>query len=93
MHIHKTKEHIHSLDLQWEANEREQIERDILSLRNDQIGALSKILVDFRDDDILDIVNDIKQNGINSGHLPILLEEAASKEQVRWWVHYFKSSK
>ncbi len=91
MFIHKTAEHISSPDLIWTRNERNKLEKDILSLRDDQIGALAKILVGFRDEDISEIVRDIRGNGAESGHLSILLEEADSKEQVYWWVNYFES--
>ena len=91
MFIHKTAEHISSSDLIWTKDERNKLEKDILSLRDDQVGALAKILVGFRDEDILDIVRDIRENGVESGHLSILLEEADSKEQAYWWVGYFKS--
>ena len=77
-------------ELQWESVERTEIEERILYLRNDQIGALAKIILGFNDKDIPSVVQDIQENGIRSGHLPIILEEAESKEKLKWWVDYFE---
>ena len=90
MHIYRTKEHLKRPDLEWDNEERTQLERDILSLSDSQIGALVHILIGISEKDIPDVVRDIKQNGTESGHLPILLEETESKEKIRWWAHYFK---
>jgi len=74
----------------WKKKERTEIESRALNLRNDQIGALAKILLGFNDKDIKSVVDDIRKNGKKSGHLPILLEESESKEKVAWWLNYFE---
>jgi len=80
-------------ELQWTPKERRQLEKRILSLRNDQIAALLNLVgLGFSKKDIDHIVSDIRNFGSKSGHLPILTDEADSKENLLWWVNYFEEA-
>lgn len=75
----------------WGEGEREKVEARILALRDDQIGALLNLVgLGFSKNDIEDVVAEIKEHGSQSGHLPILMEEPSSKEDLLWWVMYFE---
>lgn len=89
----KKRESVQRPKLEWGDQERKDIEKRILALSSVAIGALAKILIDFKDEDITDVVRDIKEHGIESGHLPIIIEEAESKEKVVWWIKYFEQDK
>lgn len=78
-------------DLQWSSEEKEQLERRIVALREDQIGALIELVgLGFRKEDLAHIVEDIRADGLRSGHLEIVLAEALSKEELLRWVAYFE---
>lgn len=67
------------------------IEKDIFSLSYDQLVALPFLVgVIFNKSDIEEVVNDIKDNGLDSVHLSIILSEAKSKDDVIWWIDFFK---
>ena len=89
--VHKGKK-ITSPRIIWDQKERKMLEGRILKLRDDQLGALAKICGGFADKDIPAVVKDIREFAAHSGHLPIILEEAESKENILWWVGYFEHS-
>lgn len=78
---------VYSLD--WTDEERKELEERILNLKDDQLGALACLMVGFSEEDVEDVVKDIKENKQGSGHLCILTDEAESKEKLLWWVDYF----
>jgi hypothetical protein len=78
-------------ELQWEKREEKELARRILGLREDQIAALLNLAgLNFALSDIEDVVRDIVRNKVRSGHLPILIYEARSKELLLWWIGYFE---
>jgi predicted methyltransferase MtxX (methanogen marker protein 4) len=75
----------------WNKEEKKKTEEQILALRDDQIGALLNLVgLNFSKNDIENVVAEIKEHGSQSGHLPILMEEATSKENLLWWIAYFE---
>ena len=73
------------------SNALEGVATRILRLRNEQIGALLNLAgLDFNTQDINDVVVEIRTNGLKSGHLPILLSEAKSKDALLWWISFFE---
>ena len=77
--------------LQWSEKELEDLSNRILRLREDQIAALLNLSgLNFLTSDIEAVVADIIENGRQSGHLPILLNEAHSKDTLLWWLEYFE---
>ena len=83
-----TKRH----ELVWTKKEEKDIADRICNLKNDQLGALLNILLGFNEKDIPEIVKEIKEQKLNSGHLSILLEEADTKEKIKWWISYFEKA-
>jgi hypothetical protein len=79
-------------ELIWSEKEEKEISERICNLKNDQLGALLNILLGFNEKDIPEIVVEIKEQKMNSGHLSILLEEADSKEKIEWWISYFEKA-
>lgn len=78
-------------ELEWDENERKEVEKRILNLRDDQLAALLNLVgLGFSLNDIEEVVEEIKTNKHESGHLPILIEEAESKEVLLWWVEFFE---
>jgi len=90
INITRSYSHLDRGELVWGKKEQEGLELRILDLRDDQIGALAALLVGFGKEDIEDVVKDIRQNGRESGHLPILIFEPKSKEDLLWWLDYFE---
>jgi len=80
-----------SEELDWSEREQLELESRILKLRDDQIAALLYIVgLNFSRNDIEEVVVDIRKNEHKSGHLPILIFEANSKENLLWWLDYFE---
>lgn len=78
-------------ELQWSEKEKVELEKRILNLRKDQLGALLNLVgLNFSLSDIEEIVEDIKKNEQSSGHLSILVSEANSKNDLLWWICYFE---
>lgn len=78
-------------ELKWTKAERIDLENRILSLRNDQIGALCYLVgIRFDKSDLSEVVDEIRTYGHGSGHLSILTDEADSKENILWWIGYFE---
>lgn len=85
---------IRNKELQWGKKEELNLESRILALRDDQIAALLNLVgLKFNRDNIEHVVSEIRENGHKSGHLPILISEADSKENLLWWVDYFEKYK
>jgi len=82
-----------SEEIVWEEKEERELGERILKLQDTQIGALLGLAVGFKPDVIENVVAEIREHGLLSGHLPILVEEAHSKEELLWWVNYFESQK
>jgi hypothetical protein len=82
---------IKNSELKWNNDELKKIEKDIFSLSYDQLVALPFLVgVIFNKSDIEEVVDDIKDNGLDSVHLSIILSEAKSKDDVIWWIDFFK---
>ena len=80
-------------ELVWTNEEKKVLEGRILSLRDDQLGALLEIAgLGFHKGDLPSVIHDIKKDGLHSGHLEILLAEANSKETLLWWIAFFEQS-
>lgn len=78
-------------EIQWTEQEKSDLERRIRGLRDDQLGALIEIAgLGFRKQDLEDVVHDIKTDGLQSGHLEIVLAEADSRDDLLWWLEYFE---
>jgi hypothetical protein len=79
--------------LNWTEKEAEELTRRILNLRDDQIAALLNLAgLNFSISDIEAVTADIRENGSQSGHLPILISEAQSKKILLWWLNYFEKT-
>ena len=76
----------------WEKKEERELAERILKLQDDQIGALLGLVAGFKPDTIEDVVVEIREHGLLSGHLPILVEES-SKEDLVWWVSYLEKKR
>ncbi len=82
-----------SYELEWTKEEEENLIKRILNLRDDQIASLLNLVgLNFSLSHIDDVVKDIRDNGAFSGHLPILIYEANSKENLLWWIDYFEKA-
>lgn len=78
-------------ELQWSAKEEKELQSRILALRDDQIAVLPHLVnIYFSKDDIENVVAEIRKNNRQSGHLPIIISEADSKESLLWWLDYFE---
>lgn len=79
-------------NLDWTDEQRKEIEKRILNLRKDQIGALLYLSgLTFSKKDLHEVIEDIVKNREGSGHLPILIEEGDLKELL-WWLEFFEST-
>jgi len=80
-----------SYELEWTTEEEKDLMRRILNLRDDQIASLLNLVgLNFSLSDIENVVKDIRENSERSAHLPILIHEANSKENLLWWLDYFE---
>lgn len=80
-------------ELKWGEKERRELENKILNLRNDQITALFYLVeVPFPKDDIGEVVEEIRKYDRDSAYLNTLLSEADFRENLIWWVDFFKKS-
>ena len=79
-------------ELQWDKKEETRLCSRILKLYDDQIGAIAHIVAGFDRKDIQDVVADIRRHREGSGHLPIIIFEAKSKEDLLWWIDYFEKA-
>lgn len=77
-------------EIVWDEKEERELGKRILKLSDTQIGALLGLLAGFKADVIKETVAEIRKYGLRSGHLPILLEEVRSMEELLWWVNYFE---
>lgn len=75
--------------LEWTNEERKELEEKILNLRDDQLAVLGYLMVKFQQNDLQDVVKDIRTNKQESEDLSIIIDEAKSKEELIWWVDYF----
>jgi predicted methyltransferase MtxX (methanogen marker protein 4) len=77
-------------ELNWARKEVEEIGSRITKLRVDQIAALMTLSgVKFNFKDIENVAKEIKENGMQSGHLEIVIYESSSKENLLWWLEFF----
>lgn len=76
----------------WEKKGERELAERILKLRDTQIGALLSLTAGFKSKDIEHAVAEIREHGLRSGHLPILVGES-DPEELTWWVNYFESPK
>jgi len=84
---------IKNQELDWTEKELNNLSNRILKLRDDQIGALLNLTgLNFNFEDIKKVVEEIKDNGVQSSHLDILILEANSKEELLWWLNYFEEA-
>ena len=75
--------------MEWTNEERKELEEKILNLRDDQLAVLGYLMVKFQQNDLQDVVKDIRTNKQESEDLSIIIDEAKSKEELIWWVDYF----
>ena len=79
--------------LHWSEKELEDLSNRILRLREDQIAALLNLSgLNILTSDIESVVAEIIENGRQSGHLPILLNETHSKDTLLWWLGYLEKN-
>lgn len=76
----------------FDDSDRFEMAQRILHLRDDQLTALCHIAIGFDRDTLPDVVQDIRENGLESSHLPIMLAEADSPEDLSWWVELFEEA-
>ncbi len=77
--------------LSWSSNEYSELARRVVTLREDQIaGLLLAVGIRFRNEDIPEVVQDIKTEGGNAIHFRVLADEADSKDNLLWWLNYFE---
>jgi hypothetical protein len=80
-------------DLLWTEKEYKNLVSRVLSLRNDQIGALANLAgPGFSLKNINHVVEEIREGKITSANLDVILIEAKSKETLLWWIDYFEKS-
>ncbi len=82
-------------ELEWTDEEYENLKERIINLRDDQIGALAYIAVEFKRGDIDKIVEGIKklrilEKGSDDIDLDVIITEFESKEGLLWWLDYFE---
>lgn len=78
-------------ELEWGETEVEKVTERIINLRPDQIGALAFLVgVKFSEDELEEVVSEIKENGHNSVNIGAIVYEAESKEKLLWWLGYFE---
>lgn len=76
----------------WSAEEWQVIARRLLALNDDQLGAVLLAEGGFSPKDIPQIIkDDIRVHGVTSGHIPILINEAADKKSMEKWLSLFES--
>lgn len=75
--------------LEWTNKEEKELEKKILSLRDDQLATLLSFMAGFFKEDIEEIVREIRKEKQGSPNLWTLIDEAESKEKLLWWVDYF----
>lgn len=69
------------------------MEERILALHADQLGALLNLVGPaFALRDLEEVVAEIRQNGHNSLHIDVLVDEAPSKDKLLWWLEWFEDA-
>jgi hypothetical protein len=92
-HLIISHERVKNDELQWTDQEKLVLEARIVSLRKDQIAALLEITgLKFHKPEIDQVAQEIKADGLRSGHLEILLAEANSRADLLWWIDYFENA-
>jgi hypothetical protein len=76
----------------YDDDEQFELAQRILHLRDDQLTALCHIAIGFGREALPEVVQDIRENGLESGHLPVVLAEAESPEDLAWWVELFEDA-
>jgi len=77
--------------LDWSDEEAAEAGERILKLKDDQIVALCSLVgVIFKPEHREEVLMDIREGGWHSGHLPIVVYEADSKENLIWWLEFFE---
>jgi len=86
-----SRKQVPNTELHWNAREKKGLAERIMRLRVDQIAALLEITGVRFSREVLDkVAQEIKTDGLASGHLEILLAEADSKDVLLWWMAYFE---
>ncbi|PIT97833.1 MAG: hypothetical protein COT71_04015 [Candidatus Andersenbacteria bacterium CG10_big_fil_rev_8_21_14_0_10_54_11] len=73
-------------------DEQFELVQRILQLRDDQLTALCHIAIGFSRETLPAVVQDIRENAMESEHLAVMLAETESPEDLEWWVELFEEA-